>query len=128
MLWQKSIPSGMRPSPHRSLLSSRAKKQKEIDKLPYDKNKPRSRHKDRSLTKRNTAPKTFTKFSVPINQILCDLKDKPWFKMLQPMRGDTSKMDQTKYCAFHRGPGHATNNCTTWMKYLEELVKEDKCD
>ena len=39
--------------------------------------------------------KPYTKFSVLINQILHDLKDKPWFKMPQPIRGDTSKMDQT---------------------------------
>ncbi|KAM2554092.1 hypothetical protein TB2_018249 [Malus domestica] len=35
-------------------------------------------------------------------------------------------MDQTKYCAFHRGPGHTTNDCTTWMKYFEKLVKKGK--
>ncbi|KAM2870977.1 hypothetical protein FF1_018677 [Malus domestica] len=42
------------------------------------------------------------------------------------MRGDTSKMDQTKYCAFHRGLGHTTNDCTIWMKYFEKLVKKGK--
>ncbi|XP_068312475.1 uncharacterized protein [Pyrus communis] len=73
-------------------------------------------------------PKTYTKLLVPINQIIHDLKDKLWFKMLQPMIGDTSKMDQTKYCAFYRGPRHVTNNCTTWMKYIEKLVNEGKCN
>ncbi|XP_068336540.1 uncharacterized protein [Pyrus communis] len=51
-----------------------------------------------------------------------------WFKMLPPMKGDTSKMNQTKYCTFHRVLGHATNDCTSWMKYLKKLVKEGKYD
>ncbi|XP_070677713.1 uncharacterized protein [Malus domestica] len=37
-------------------------------------------------------------------------------------------MDQTKYCAFHKGLRHITNDCTTWRRYLEQLVKEGKCD
>ncbi|KAB2612487.1 hypothetical protein D8674_034803 [Pyrus ussuriensis x Pyrus communis] len=49
-------------------------------------------------------PKTYTRFSVPVSQILRDLKDKPWFKTSPPpLKGDTFKMDQTKYCAFHKG-------------------------
>nr|XP_028964672.1 uncharacterized protein LOC108172528 [Malus domestica] len=60
--------------------------------------------------------------------ILRDLKDKLWFKVSLPKMGDTSKIEQTKYCALYRGPMHITNDNTTWMKYLEKLVKEDKCD
>ncbi|XP_068331560.1 uncharacterized protein [Pyrus communis] len=37
-------------------------------------------------------------------------------------------MNQTKYCSFHRDPGHITNDYTTWKKYLEQLMKEGKCD
>ena len=73
-------------------------------------------------------PKMYTKFSIPINQIFRDLKDKSWFKMPQLIKGDTFKIDQTKYCTFHRGSGLATNYCTTWVKYLERLIKEGKCD
>ncbi|XP_070677796.1 uncharacterized protein [Malus domestica] len=47
----------------------------------------------------------------------------------QPNKGrDTSKLDHTKYCAFHRGPGHTTYNCYTWKNYLEKLVREGKVD
>ncbi|KAM1204225.1 hypothetical protein ACFX2J_019940 [Malus domestica] len=69
----------------------------------------------------------YTKFLVLISQILCDLKDKSWFTSPPPLRGNTSKIDQTKYCAFHRSPGHTTNDCTTLKRYLKELVKEGKC-
>ncbi|XP_068332926.1 uncharacterized protein [Pyrus communis] len=37
-------------------------------------------------------------------------------------------MDQTKYCAFHKGPGYTTNDFITWRRYLEQLMKEGKCD
>ncbi|KAM1406682.1 hypothetical protein ACFX2F_001369 [Malus domestica] len=103
--------------------------QKKVDnKLLNNKDKPRSKNRDRSSIKGGSAPKTYTKFSVPINRIIHDLKDKSWFKMSPPRSEDTSKMNQTKYCAFHRVPGHTTNGCTIWMKYLEKLVKEGKYD
>ncbi|CAN6543549.1 unnamed protein product [Malus baccata var. baccata] len=73
--------------------------------------------------KGGTTPKTYTRFSVPINQILRDLKDKPWFKPPPPLKGNTSKMDQTKYCAFHKGPRHIINDCTTWRRATNNLKK-----
>ncbi|XP_048435487.1 uncharacterized protein LOC125475159 [Pyrus x bretschneideri] len=98
------------------------------DKPLNNKNKLENRYRDWSLAKGDIAPKMYTKFSVSINQILRDLKDKPWFKPLPPIRGNSSKMEQTKYCAFHRSSRHTTNNCTTWKRYIEQLVKEGKCD
>ncbi|XP_048444694.1 uncharacterized protein LOC125479455 [Pyrus x bretschneideri] len=82
------------------------------DKPLNNKDKPGSRCRDRSFAKESSVPKTYTKFSVLINQIIRDLKDKPWFKMLLSIRGDTTKMDETKYCAFHKGPEHTTNDYT----------------
>lgn len=64
---------------------------KASDKPLNDKNKLGSRHRDRSLSIGGSAPKVHTKFSMPINQILRDLKEKPWFKMSQPTKGDTSR-------------------------------------
>nr|XP_028959519.1 uncharacterized protein LOC114825272 [Malus domestica] len=54
--------------------------------------------------------------------------NEPWFKLPKQSKGDTSKLDHTKYYAFHRGPGHTTTNCYTWKNYLEKLVKEGKVD
>ncbi|KAM2012355.1 hypothetical protein ACFX1T_024230 [Malus domestica] len=39
-----------------------------------------------------------------------------------------SKLDHTKYYAFHQGPGHTTDDCYTWTNYLKKLVKEGKVD
>ncbi|XP_050122922.1 uncharacterized protein LOC126600376 [Malus sylvestris] len=94
------------------------------DKSLNNKSKPVDRRMDQSPANGGKVPKTYTKFSVTINQILRDLKDKPWFKSPPPVKDDTYKMDRTKYCIFHRGLGHITNDCTTWRRYLEQLVKE----
>ncbi|XP_050113899.1 uncharacterized protein LOC126592216 [Malus sylvestris] len=103
-------------------------RKKASDKLFNNKSKPGDKRRDRSPAKGSTTPKPYTRFLVPVSQILYDLKNKPWFKPPPPLKGDTFKMDQTKYCAFHRGLGHITNDCTTWTRYLEQLIKEGKCD
>ncbi|CAL9024326.1 unnamed protein product [Prunus brigantina] len=43
------------------------------------------------------------------------------------MKGDPSKRDTSKYCAFHKEHGHYTNNCNPWKRHLEELVREGHC-
>ncbi|KAM1859604.1 hypothetical protein ACFX13_011886 [Malus domestica] len=79
-------------------------------------------------TREDSAPETFTKFTVPIGQILCKLKNEPWFELLPPMKGDITRLDHTKYCVFHQGPGHTTNGCLKWKLYLEKLINEGRCD
>ncbi|KAM1040669.1 hypothetical protein ACFX2C_029929 [Malus domestica] len=83
---------------------------------------------DRPTTKEGLTTKSYSKFSISIHQILRDIKNEPWFKLSKQSKGDTSKLDHTKYCAFQRGPGHTTDNCYTWKNYVEKLVKEDKVD
>ncbi|KAM1624040.1 hypothetical protein ACFX2K_022274 [Malus domestica] len=103
--------------------------QKKVNDKPLDnKSKPGDKRKDHTPVKGGTAPKTYTKFSVPVSQIFRDLNKKSWFKPPPPLKGDTSKMNQTKYCVFHKGAGHTTNYCTIWKRYIEQLVKEGKCD
>ncbi|CAL2249551.1 unnamed protein product [Prunus armeniaca] len=43
------------------------------------------------------------------------------------MKGDPSKRDTSKYCAFHGEHGHYTNNCNAWKRHFEELVREGHC-
>ena len=44
------------------------------------------------------------------------------------MKGDFTRLDQTKYCAFHQGPDHTTNGCQKWKQCLEKLTNEGWCD
>ncbi|XP_021802798.1 uncharacterized protein LOC110746880 [Prunus avium] len=67
---------------------------------------------------------TFTEFTIPILQILAQVKDKPWVRRPPPMRGDPSRRDTSKYCAFHGEHGHYTNNCNACKRHLEELVRD----
>ncbi|KAM1325363.1 hypothetical protein ACFX2H_046085 [Malus domestica] len=86
------------------------------------------KRRDQSTIKEDSITNNYSKFSIPIHQILRDIKNEPWFKLPKQSKGDTFKLDHTKYCAFHRGPGHTTNDCYTWKNYLEKLVKEGKVD
>ena len=91
-------------------------------------NEQKNKCRDHSLNIDDSAPKTFTKFTVPIGQILRKLKNEPWFELPPPMKGDLTELDQTKYCKFHQGPGHTTNSCLKRKHYLEELTREDWYD
>ncbi|XP_050107458.1 uncharacterized protein LOC126586595 [Malus sylvestris] len=93
-----------------------------------NKNESEKKHMERSPTREDSAPETFTKFTIPIGQILRKLKNKPWFELPPPMKGDLTRLYHTKYCAFHQGPGHTTNGCLKWKQYLEKLTNEGRCD
>ncbi|XP_016648896.1 PREDICTED: uncharacterized protein LOC107880887 [Prunus mume] len=66
---------------------------------------------------------TFTDFVIPIHQILAQVKDKPWVRRRPPMRGDPSKRDTSKYCAFHGEYDHYTNNCNSELTTKERKRK-----
>ncbi|XP_009342928.2 uncharacterized protein LOC103934893 [Pyrus x bretschneideri] len=93
-----------------------------------NKNESEKKRMERSLTREDLVPETFTKFTVPISQILCKLKNKPWFELPPPMKADLTKLNYTKYCAFHQGLGHTTNSCLKWKQYLEKLTNKGWCD
>ncbi|CAL8992737.1 unnamed protein product, partial [Prunus brigantina] len=73
------------------------------------------------------AGENYTKFTIPIHQILAQVKNKPWVRRPPPLKGDPDRRDTTKYCAFHGTHGHTTNNCFAWKAHLEELVREGHC-
>ncbi|CAL9004834.1 unnamed protein product [Prunus brigantina] len=87
-----------------------------------DKDKRKSRPQGDATTKEN-----YTKFSIPIHQILAQVKDKPWVKRPSPLKGDPNKRDTRKYCAFHATHGHNMNNFFAWKTHLEKLVREGHC-
>ncbi|XP_068312437.1 uncharacterized protein [Pyrus communis] len=77
-------------------------------------------------TKEDLPAETFTKFTVPIDQILRKLKNEPWFELPPPMKSDLTRLDHTKYYAFHQRPGHTTNGCLKWKQYFEKLTNEGR--
>ncbi|XP_020412788.1 uncharacterized protein LOC109947270 [Prunus persica] len=88
----------------------------------------RNKDKHRSQTQGDVmAGENYTKFIIPIHQILAQVKNKPWVRRPPPLKGDPDKRDTSKYCAFHGTHGHTTNNCFAWKTHLEELVREGHC-
>ncbi|XP_061352386.1 uncharacterized protein LOC133297289 [Gastrolobium bilobum] len=43
-----------------------------------------------------------------------------------PIRSSYAQADKTKWCEFHRGYGHLTNECFNLMNVIERLIKEGK--
>ncbi|KAM1382026.1 hypothetical protein ACFX2F_034547 [Malus domestica] len=84
----------------------------EVEKQP-NKGRQEFKRRDRPTIEEGSMINNYSKFSILIHQILRDIKNEPWFKLPKQSKGDTSKLDHTKYCAFHRGPGHTTNDCYT---------------
>ncbi|XP_008229487.1 PREDICTED: uncharacterized protein LOC103328860 [Prunus mume] len=89
-------------------------------------NRSKDKHKSRPQGDA-MANENYTKFFIPIHQILAQLKDKPLVKRLTSLRGDLNNRDTRKYCAFHATYGHKMNNCFAWKAHLEELVREGYC-
>ncbi|CAL2271087.1 unnamed protein product [Prunus armeniaca] len=74
-----------------------------------------------------SAAESYTKFTIPIHQILAQVKDMPWLKKPSPLKRDLTKKDTSRYCTFHEGHGHYTNDCFAWKRHLEDLVRDDNC-
>ncbi|XP_020415574.1 uncharacterized protein LOC109948077 [Prunus persica] len=71
--------------------------------------------------------KSYTKFTILIQQILAQVKNMPWLKKPLPLKGNPAKKDTSRYCEFHEGHCHYTNDCFAWKKHLEELVENGYC-
>ena len=39
------------------------------------------------------------------------------------MKSDPARRDDTKYCEFHKGHGHRTNDCIQLKKEIEYLIR-----
>ncbi|CAL8160221.1 unnamed protein product [Prunus armeniaca] len=74
-----------------------------------------------------SAAESYTKFTIPIHQILAQVKDMPWLKKPSLLKGNPTKKDTNRYCTFHEGHGHYTNDCFAWKRHLEDLVRDGHC-
>lgn len=99
-------------APEQPRKESMVAQKKEDGKQP-SKRRQKPKRRDRPTTKEGPTTKNYSKFSILIHQILRDIKNEPWFKLPKKLKGDTSKLDHTKYCAFHRSPGHTIDDCYT---------------
>ncbi|XP_034225716.1 uncharacterized protein LOC117635522 [Prunus dulcis] len=49
------------------------------------------------------ATESYTKFTIPIHQILAQVNDMPWLKKPSSLKGNLTKKDTSRYCTFHEG-------------------------
>ena len=99
-LWDEARPADKAPEQPRK---ESAVAQKNEDGKQSNKSRHDAKLRDRPTTKEGLTTKNYSKFSILIYQILRDIKNEPWFKLLKQWKRDTSKLDHTKYYAFHLG-------------------------
>ena len=47
--------------------------------------------------------------NMPLEEVLMQIKDNPYLKWLEKMKGDPNNRNRNKYCYFHRDHGHDTD-------------------
>ncbi|GKV21714.1 hypothetical protein SLEP1_g31668 [Rubroshorea leprosula] len=69
-------------------------------------------------------PVNWTPFNLPRSQIFMQVKNKMDLRHPGPMRTATASRDHTRYCDFHQGHGHTTEQCNSLKSELESLAQK----
>ena len=64
--------------------------------------------------------------NTPLEQVLMQIKDDPFLKWAEKMKGDPNKFIRNKYCRFHRDHGHDMDECFDLKQQIENLIKQGK--
>ena len=76
---------------------------------------------------RKTGPlgrgQNYTPLNTPLDLVLMQIKDEPSLKWPEKMKGDPNKRNKSKYCHFHKGHGHDTDECYDLKQQIENLIK-----
>ena len=59
-----------------------------------------------------------------LNQVLMSIKDDPFLKWPERMKGDLGKRNKSKYYSFHCNHGHDTDKCYDLKQQIETLIKQ----
>ncbi|XP_065622682.1 uncharacterized protein LOC136064638 [Quercus suber] len=54
------------------------------------------------------------------------IKDEPFLKWPEKMKGDPNKCNRNKYCRFHRDHGHDTDEFFDLKQQIENLIRQGK--
>ena len=65
-------------------------------------------------------------FREPIHQVLEKIKNEPYFKWPNKMRGDPMRCNQSLHCQYHQERGHTTEDYRTLWNHLEQLVRDGR--
>ncbi|GKV12351.1 hypothetical protein SLEP1_g23506 [Rubroshorea leprosula] len=70
--------------------------------------------------------KSIDELKSPRSQILAQIQH--WVKRPPPQTHDSSRADRSKYCDYHRGYGHNTEDCQSLKDELEFLARNGKLE
>ena len=62
-------------------------------------------------------------FKELVHKIIDRIKNEPFFRWLNKIRGDPSRRNQNLYCTYHRDKGHTTKQCRVLKDHRGQLVK-----
>ena len=65
-------------------------------------------------------------FREPVQKILENVRNEPFFKWSNKMAGDPMNRNQDLYCHYHQDHGHTTEDCRNFWDHLEQLVREGR--
>ena len=63
---------------------------------------------------------------MPVDKILMQIKDDPTLKWPKPLSSRPKGKKFWKYCRFHEGNGHSTDECHELKGKIEELIQRGK--
>ena len=66
----------------------------------------------------------YTPLTMPLEQVLMQIKDDPSLKWPEKMKGDPNNCNGNKYCHFHRDHGYDTDECFDQQR--ENLIRQGK--
>ena len=69
---------------------------------------------------------SFTPLTVPIDQVLMQIKDERALTFHCKLKGDPGKRPRDKYCRFHRDHEHDTTNCFDLKQQIKALIRQGK--
>ena len=69
------------------------------------------------------SPRWFTLLTATVSQVLCEAQHEKFLRWPSQMRTDPTKRDNTRYCEFHRGHEHQTDDCIQLRKEIEYLIR-----
>ena len=75
--------------------------------------------KDDGVTHLSVSPP----LTASVSQVLHEVRNEQFLRWPTHMKSDPATRDNTKYCEFHRGYGHRTDNCIQLKREIEYLIQ-----
>ena len=69
------------------------------------------------------SPEQYTPLTASVSQVLREVQHERFMRWPSQMKSDPARRDDTKYCEFHKGHGHRTDDCIQVKKEIEYLIR-----